>query len=318
MKRLFNITLATLAVLSLNSCLKKRDTTLDGPGPRNVVEFKNTGSNSAGVSSFYPLYTLDMGVVEAGDSKFFNVNVSYSGANVAPTDLTVQLEVDQAALDRFNQENETDYVIPPSDVFTFPTTFVIKKGERMKTDSMKINIANDFDFSASYAIPLKIKSVSPSETISGNFGAAIYAVTVRNQFDGVYEVTGEFSSPNPSWSGDYPKEVTLISTGASSCAYFDGDLGGFGYVFYTGTGYSYFGNWCPQFTFDANGNVIKVDNYLKDPAPRSRTSTLDTTTPGAINKFDLNTRTMDVNYDFWSAGSILGKIHEVFKYKGPR
>lgn len=321
LKYLFNILIATTAISMLSSCLKKRETTMDGDGPRNVVEFKNTGSNTAAGTSFYPLFTQDLGSMQPGESKSFNINVSYSGADVAPSDITVQLEVDQTSLDRFNKENGTDYVIPPASVFTLPPSFVIKKGQRVATDSAKVTLSPDFNFDDAYALPLKIKSVNPSHTVSANFGSAMYGLTIRNQFDGVYTVTGTFSySLNPAFTGAYPKKLYLVTAGAAKNAYFDPTLNGgaYGYLFNTGTGGSYFGNWAPSFTFDASGNVTSVGNFLSDPAPRNRHSSLDTDTPGAINKYDLNTKSLDVNYYFWSAGAIVGKIHEVWTYVGPR
>lgn len=292
---------------------------MDGDGPRNVVEFKNTGDNTAAGTSFYPLFAQDLGTMKAGDSKFFNINVNYAGQDVAPSDITVKISVDQTALDRFNTENGTDYVIPPASVISFPTTLVIKKGQRVATDSAKVTLSDDFDFDEAYALPLKIESVSPSHTISGNFGAAMYSLAVRNQFDGIYTVTGSFDYlPNPDFGGAYPKTIALITAGASKCYYRDMDYDLTGYIFDAGGGASYFGNWDPLFTIDASGNVTDVGNFLSDPAPRSRHSTLDTDTPGAVNKYDLNSKSMDVNYYFWSAGAIVGKVHEVYTYQGPR
>lgn len=197
-KYLLNIVLATSAILTLNSCLKKRATTLDGDGPRNIIEFKNTGSNNATSTSFYPLYNQDLGSMTQGESKNFNINVGYSGENVAPSDITLTLALDQNALDRFNKENGTNYTIPPSDVFTFPASIVIKKGTRVTTDSAKVTLTANFDFNASYAIPLQITKASMG-VISANFGSAVYSINIRNSYDGVYSsVAGtvqRYSSP---------------------------------------------------------------------------------------------------------------------------
>jgi hypothetical protein len=100
-------------------------------------------------------------------------------------------------------------------------------------------------------------------------------------------------------------------------AYFDELLGGYGYVFDTGGGLSYFGNWAPVFEFDDNGNVTAVTNYYDDPAPRSRMSMLDTS-PGTVNKYDFATKSMDVSYFMLQSGSVRLKIHEIFTYLGPR
>jgi hypothetical protein len=321
MKYLFNIVLATVAVLALNSCLKKRETTLDGDGPRNVVEFKNTGSNSAAGTSFYPLYSQDLGSMQAGQSKSFNINVSYSGEDVAPSDITVELEVDQTALDRFNTENGTDYVTPPSSVCSYPTSLVIKKGQRVSTDSAKITLSADFDFDAAYALPLRIKSVSPSHTISANFGAAVYAFTLRNQYDGHYTVTGtmvDFASPG--LQGRYPMDVYLITTGSNSVVMQDNAIGSPSHSIDNGGGLSYYGSFAPKLIFDPSGNgtIISVVNYFGQPAGNGRSAEID---PSGANKINLSDMSIDVNYWMNQPSVIVPhrtSFTEHFTYVGPR
>lgn len=321
MKYLFNITLATAAILTLNSCLKKRDTTLDGDGPRNVVEFKNTFSNSAASTSFYPLYSLDFGIMQVGESKSFNINVSYSGQDVAPSDITVTLEVDQTALDRFNTENGTDYVAPPSSVCNYPTSFVIKKGQRVSTDSAKVTLSDDFDFDNAYALPLRIKSVSPSHTISANFGAAMYSFSLRNKYDGHYKVTGtmvDYSSA--SLGGRYPMDVYLITTGSNSVAMYDNVTKGYAHSILSGTSTSSYGSYSPKFIFDPSGDgtIINVTNYYGQPSGNGRSGELD---PSGTNKMNLTDMSMDVNY--WMNQPSVIAPHRVsfiehFTYIGPR
>ncbi len=321
MKYLLNITLAITVILTLNSCLKKRETTLDGDGPRNVVEFRNTGSNTAAGTSFYPLFSQDLGLMQPGQSKSFNINVSFSGKDVAPSDITVQLEVDQTALDRFNEENGTDYVVPPSDVCSYPTTIVIKKGQRVTTDSAKITVAPDFDYNVAYALPLRIKSVDPSHTISANFGAAVYAFNLRNQYDGHYKVTGTMMDyASASLTGRYPMDVYLITTGSNSVAMRDNAVGSDpAHSISNGGGFSYYGSFAPKFIFDPSGNgtIISVVNFYGQPSGNGRSAEID---PSGANKMNSD-MSIDVNY--WMNQPAVFLPHrttfkEHFTYVGPR
>lgn len=318
-KYIVNVVLATTTILMLNSCLKKRETTLDGDGPRNVVEFKNTGSNTAAGSSFYPLYSLDMGSMKPGEFKSFNINVSYSGEDVAPSDITVELAVDQTALDRFNTENGTDYIVPPASVCSYPTTLVIKKGQRVSTDSAKVTLSPDFDFDAAYALPLSIKSVNPSHTISGNFGSAMYAFTLRNQYDGHYTVTGTMVDyANPGLTGNYPMDVYLVTTGSNSVVMYDNAVSNYAHSISSGGALSYYGSFAPKFFFDASGTITSVVNFYGQPSGNGRSGELD---PSGINKINLSTLSMDVNY-WMNQPAVLAphrtSFSEHITYVGPR
>jgi len=259
--------------------------------------------------------------MQAGQSKSFNINVSYSGEDVAPSDITVELEVDQTALDRFNTENGTDYVTPPSSVCSYPTSLVIKKGQRVSTDSAKITLSADFDFDAAYALPLRIKSVSPSHTISANFGAAVYAFTLRNQYDGHYTVTGtmvDFASPG--LQGRYPMDVYLITTGSNSVVMQDNAIGSPSHSIDNGGGLSYYGSFAPKLIFDPSGNgtIISVVNYFGQPAGNGRSAEID---PSGTNKINLSDMSIDVNYWMNQPSVIVPQrtsFTEHFTYVGPR
>src|SRR5687768_12275596 len=101
-----NILLFSMLVAGLSSCLKKAPINADPSGGlANVVEFANTGDNVSTATSLYPRFATDMGVVTLGGTYKFNINVTYSGANSAPDDITVNLALDTAALTLFNTQN---------------------------------------------------------------------------------------------------------------------------------------------------------------------------------------------------------------------
>lgn len=312
MKYLYNIGLYLTTVVILTSCLKERTTTIQGDGPRNIIEFKNTGDNDASFTdSFYPLYTIDLGSMDQGESKPFNVNLSYSGANVAPSDITIQLEIDQSALDRFNDENETDFIIPPTTVYSFPPTVVIKKGERVTTQEVKVNLTSDYDFNDAYVLPLRIKSVSPTLPISANFGAAMYSLNIRNSYDGIYScVTGfiqRYSAPGVPTVGDALNgsmagnpDVTLRTVGAytveiSNLQWHGG--GGIGGI---------------------NNLRATVDPVTHEVTMKSLGNPTLASTPGLQNTYDPATKTFTLNFDWNPAGASRVVTDLVLKYKKER
>lgn len=253
----------------------------------------------------------------------------YAVVNVASVDkpsspVTATLALDEAYLNSYNAaqtaadpDNYVPFELMPDSTYSIASfDATIPAGQR--EDSLPIQIfTNKMAPGHNYVLPLTI--IKSSLDIS-NWNHLMLNIGAKNAFDGKYTVNGTFVDvTTPAFTGAYPKPVSLVTQGLSTDAYFDGLLGGFGYVFDTdGLGdLSYFGNWAPVFTFDADGNVTKVTNYFSDAAPRSRNSQLDTS-PGTVNKFDFATKTLDVSYYFMQAGNIRGKIHEIWKYNGPR
>lgn len=160
----------------------------DAPGYiSNVIELYNIAPvTSPETGSTYPRWTL---AFDPQDEVVLDLIVSYSGANTAPEDITVKLAYDPSILAVFNPENGTDYKPVPEAWFELPNdgVVVIKKGEKRATISVPVQLGN-FDLSTEYGLPIRIES-STTGTISGNFGAGVYAVSPKSILDGTYENT---------------------------------------------------------------------------------------------------------------------------------
>lgn len=297
-------------VMGLASCLKERPMNVDtANGPANVVEFDNTGSNKGKVTSKYPNFYSDLGVLEAGQSKTFNINVSYSGADVAPDDITVNLALDQSVLDKFNTDNGTNLVAPPTGVVSFPSSIVIKKGTRKATSTATVTVTNNFDFNKAYGLPLKIASATSGQ-ISGNFGKVVYSFGVRNKYDGIYSILSgkvtRYNSPgspaNDALSGDVAgnPDLTLTTVGVNTVEISN-------LKWHGGT-----------------SGVAGIDNLriTVDPATNLVTmSALGNATlanwPGKENKYDPASKTFYLAFR-WNPTSNVREYDMVIKYKGAR
>ncbi len=320
-------------IMGLTSCLKEDPLNIDtSQGPKNMVEFANTGDNVSTASSTYPRFTTDLGSVGSGQTVEFNVNVSYSGVEVAPQDITVNIEVDAAALTQFNTENSSNYIIPPADVFTLPTTAVIKKGERQAQIKVGITNTSNFDFNVNYALPLKIVSATIG-TISRNFGKAVYSFSARNAFDGIYHM--DATAPmvdvtSASLFGWYDIDMQLITFTGNSIALYDGInyTSAYGHPIRSGTPASstgsYYGAFSPVFYFDAAGTITEVGNYYGANAGGNlRSAVID---PSGVNKATFNAdgsiKSFEVSYimtqSVTTPDSPRTYFHEKFTYVEPR
>ncbi len=278
-----------LIVLGLSSCLKEARMNIDtGNGnTANVIEFANTGDNVASATSKYPRFNTDLGSIGSGESVDFNINVSYSGANTAPQDITVNLEIDPSVLTLFNTQNGSNYVVPPSDIYKFPSSVIIKKGTRMTQVKATITNNSSFDFAVSYALPLKITSANTG-IISGNFGAAMYSFGLRNIYDGVYEVKGYAFRADPAspLQGPVgPIERGLATSGATSVTW-QGTV-----PWANGGGSNLPGGYEPIITLDAATNKVSL----------SSSAATITANPTYNNHYDPATKTFYIQF-YWGAG----------------
>ena len=316
MKNIKNLFLGLL-IISLSSCLKADDMNIDAVKYKtNVIEIANTGDNitNAGIPGFYS----DLGVVAAGASKTFNINIHYTGPGNAPNDITVTLSSDSATLAKYNTENGVTKVVPPGTVVTFPTSVVIKKGTNLTTVEAKITVSSDFNFNAAYGVPVKISQVS-NGIISGNFGNAVYSFGVRNKFDGAYTVTGTMVDyASAGLTGRYPMSAGLVTSGANTVRLYDNAIGGIYHSILSGTSTSYYGAFGVEFTIDASNKVTSVINVYGQPSSNGRSAELD---PSGANSWDPATKTLKVKYWMNQPSVIAGHrsaFDETFKYVGVR
>ncbi len=298
MKQSVKIFIGFAALLGLSSCLKE-EPYFKASDSNAVIELDNTNSPSFNT---YPFYFSDLGVVSNGGSATFNINLSYSGPGSAPEDITVNLALDEDGLAKYNDAEGTDYSIPSADVFQFPATAVIKKGTKGVQVKATVNVNDNYSFDASYALPIKIASVS-SGTISGNFGEALYSFAVRNSYDGVYDFKGYITrGGDPVLSGNFHGYETDLST---SGAYSNT----FAQIWSTGSGVA-----------GIDGLTLTVD-----PAT-NKVTCWSTSNPALVNwdlygdngnRYDPQTRTYYVSF-YWGTGPTNRSAIDTLTYLRPR
>ncbi|MBY0245314.1 MAG: DUF1735 domain-containing protein [Sphingobacteriaceae bacterium] len=148
----------------------------------------------------YPVKPTSLMVEKSVD---FPITVEYMGTEPAPQDVTIELILNNAAIDAYNAYMDEKkytgdkYEALPANMYTLPTSLsvVIPKGQRKVVVPITCNTTL-FDDTKKYALAFTIKSVSAG-TISANYSTGLYAIT-RNKFDGIYtlEVGSTMASSN--------------------------------------------------------------------------------------------------------------------------
>lgn len=211
MKKYFKLIFgAVIFPFALSSCLK--DTEIIGPDApgavANVIEFGNISAPTSNATSSIPLYTLSFDMNPTGVA---NLKVKCVGAEAAKEDIKVTIAVNNALLDSYNKQNETEFVAMPSEQYSLAATEItIKKGTREADAPINLK-PSMFTFDEDYAIGLSIQSAS-SGVVSGNFGQIILNISGKNAYDGAYEYT---TSANTTLLPNGKKNAQLVTVGAN-------------------------------------------------------------------------------------------------------
>lgn len=262
-------------------------------------------------------HTISLSVLDEG-VKEFTYEVRLAAEKPAEEDIVVNLGIvsDRAALLKAVRTYQADKypttgdnAVPDADILsypvagiTLPASVTIPKGKRSVPLKVKFD-THQFTVETQFGL-IEIKSVSkPEYIISGNFNQLLFSCKVRHKYAGRYVLTGTMEHlPNPAayvhitnLFDPEPYTVQLQTLDGSTLIFYE-EMGWEDYIYpmMTATGgYSGWGSFCPQFTFDAAGNVTAVTNAYGQPAGNTRSAKLD---PSGVNKYDEQTKSFKVSY----------------------
>lgn len=346
-KTLLKIFPLALLCLNMSACLKDELYTGDTNDSPNLIEFLDAPDEFATASHIYSQFNKSFEVVPLDT---FSIDVSYSGKDVAPEDIAVNLGIDKTALSNYNAkivkdardaaiEAGTDpdeaeaevsgdlYDQLPDNMYTLLNDKVtIKKGERKATVSIAVKPAL-FDFTYRYGLALSITSSSMG-TISSTMRTVIFHISAKNEYDGLYTLKGRLSGVTDrptlntttdfTWPGGKDGGIALITASPNAIDIYDNYYswgGGINqWINPIGTAdddFSAFGSVRPRITFDNNTHkVISVTNMYPNPT-NGRQLSLD---QSYDSKYDPDEGTVDVQFIMTQPGYQPLTIHYLFTY----
>lgn len=187
--------------------------------------------------------------------------------------LTVQLVKDAGIITAYNQAHGTNFVELPSSAYTLLddiNALTFQPGEFAKEVRIRLN-KSQLDLSKQYALAFKVGNAGTA-VASATGGEVIYAVGVKNRFDGIYKSTGYFEHPTAPRAID--KEKPVATSGPNSVTLEFGDLGGSG--------------WQMEITVNTDNSVTLT--------PKGATNTTARLDPTYNNRYDPATRTFYLKY----------------------
>src|SRR5664279_2212978 len=243
-------------ICSLPSCLKNGAYYIPFQDAAPSVYLPLAATNSNGIIA----KTYNATVTSAS----FPVYVDYASPNPSSKATTLTLALDTAYLNSYNSDNNTSFEVLPDSVYTITGAFdrSIPAGQRL--DSIVVNLdLTKLDLSGSYILPITIASASvPIE----QWNHLLYYISVKNQYDGHYTVTGTFSdNTNAAFTNNYPMDINLVTSGPISVNVFNLDLGAVGYEFLNAGTTTYYGSFGIKMTIDPVTNKAVSYTHLTLP-----------------------------------------------------
>jgi hypothetical protein len=276
-----------MLLFSLGSCLKNGQYAIDFSQVGASVDLPLAASTSNGVTAFaFPATQT---------SATLPMYVNVASPNTPSKATTVTLAIDTAGLNAYNTANGTNYLPLPDSVYTLSgMNLTIPAGQRLDSITATVDLGK-MDLTQPYVLPITIASASvPIEQWNHLF----YYISVKNQYDGVYNMTGyTLRAGDPVRTGNFtPVQMELVTSGANSVTF--GSL----QVWADGTGVG-IGN--PMLTI-SNSNSVTISS----PA-------------GAYNNPAYNSTYDPVNQIFyisftWGAGPSARLATDTLTYLGPR
>ena len=327
MRKIVNYLIGLFAVFSLGSCLKDKGFNSGLYG----INGADKGAIITMSAAQSPLTAVAVNFVSTSQTTLLT-GIAYDADQPTGKDIKVTTTIapDMAALiTAWNTANPgSPLTALPTSVYTIPNPVVtIAAGTRIADLKITIPNATLLDVSTTYGLAITIASNDGGIGISSNLKTALFAVSAKNKYDGVYRLTLSLSGWSAYGIGDgvsgvFPPDIHLITAGATSLTLNapnsataqgtgllqPGWTGGIGSI----TGYTAFGATTPKYTFDgSNDKLTAVVNTTPDDG-RGRTLFLDPAI--TTSRYDPSTKTIYASYVMTQNGRPNQFIGCVFTY----
>jgi len=328
---LFKLTIAStcICLVALTGCLK--DSNYDNGTTQSVRSStaQNAVEISLTVTSNINFQFLSVNT-SPNDTTVNLIPVTLASASAAAQDIHVTLKLDANVLANYNAANGTNYVLPPTNIYTIINVGnVVTIPAGSNTGYLQVKFTPNNYLAGGLAFAFSIASVDGSYNVSSNLSTGIVAIGIKNKYDGNYSLRiktvgwGAYGISD-NLTGDWPAGsdgrsiIGLVTSGATTNTFADAYRGdNLQPAFTTGNaGATAFGATTPQFTFDlTTNNLVSVTNTTPDDG-RGRFLLLN---PSVTNsRYDPATKTIYAAYIMKQNGRVDQMIYDTLKYIGPR
>ncbi len=335
-KKLYPITILLItAAFGLSSCLKESKYYVNLSQGKPLAELPLASYNGGAGNLVTEAFTI------SSTPTVLPTIVNIASVSALSTATSITLALDPASLSAYDAAIEGPYkadsladiaagttppapptlysMLPAADYSVTSWTVTVPAGQHTATLNISINTSL-VDPSGNFVLPIKIASAT-GLTID-QYNGLLYNIQAKNQYDGVYVVTGTLvDNTSAAITGAYPETVQLQTQGANSDVFFDVTYSyGFGHAIDAGN--SYYGTFAPVFTFNGS-KITAVTNYFGQAAgTHLRSGVLD---PTGVNAYTTGTpgasgSVFQVSYFMDQGTPGVPRTHfvETYTYQGAR
>lgn len=207
MKRIEFLSLSLILTFLISACKK----------PEYPIENANSYSNVFMQLAADGAITQSLPIKDEWIATHFGVG--YGGVNLLNDNVEVDFQVDQKIVDEYNQQNNSDYTLPPSDSYRISETTVTIPAGRTGSNFTSLEI-NPIKLAGtkSYIIPVSIQTVKPEIPIADNLQTTYFIV------NGFYEENPFTPIPIDDWEIDDFSSDDYDAIGGRAPYCIDGDV----------------------------------------------------------------------------------------------
>jgi len=215
----------------------------------------HNNADSTAVTAIFNGGTDNLAAVPLGlagsDSATFYINAGITSPFTLDKDVTITLEVNDAARVAYNASHTIQYQALPDSLYSFTTTSAVITAGARSINLPIVIYAPKADLTKNYMLPITIKDAQ-GLAISGDLGT-IYYNSLGSAIAGRYAVTGTRTDYNGPVSGGSIARVTDLSTiGAKTTITVTPDVVNMDYSDLGSAGWQY------QITFDAGTKQVTI------------------------------------------------------------
>jgi hypothetical protein len=310
--RLFKyLTIALATSLFFSSCIKDEVVELTDQGS-TLVKVLEAPENAIFFSPFTTIEKVNL----------FSLRKDAPSGAELNTPTTITLTKKPELIDEYNAANAASFEWLPDSLYTLGESitqsgndyvFNFAAGDFAREFTINLD-GSKWDLAYKYAMAFTISNADGKKIDSGKQDILVM-ISIKNKWDGVYEVTGTsldtyapylmdintfLSSPQNIYGIEPPMQYELRTVSATKCALYDNYFYGGYYIPLSvdnGDGtydYSAYGSFSPIIEFNPESNeVISVTNYYGQPASNGRSAELAS---DGINQYDEATKTMQIKF----------------------
>ncbi len=238
MKKIFlSFSLFTAVAILLTSCLKDKGFE-NGTYGINDPDTQPPGVGFPRASA--AKYTVGINLSTTPQVVNGVVFVNLESGVPATSDVVVTLKLNDALRTAYNTANSTNILALNPALFNVGLTVTIPAGQRNGQIPITFPNTSSLDPNSSYGIGLSIVSTTGGYIVASNLDDLFIEITVKNKYDGVYELKGYHNrgangSP-PNYTFPFTTEVEMWTTGPTSVAMYWPTGGDFGQPIGVGPG----------------------------------------------------------------------------------